>query len=145
MSISDNERHPWPCPVPDQDSEGYWGATARGELLLQRCEDCANVQHYPRLFCTRCHGPRLTWTPASGRGVIYSRTVVRRAPTQALRAEAPYVIAIVELEEGPRVFANVVDSPVDDVVIGKTVTVGFRDQGGVSVPVFRLSSETLPT
>jgi uncharacterized OB-fold protein len=66
--------------------------------------------------------------------------VVRRAPTQALRSEAPYVIAIVELAEGPRIMANVVDAPVDDITIGSAVVVGFRDQDGTMVPVFRLAA-----
>jgi len=139
MSSAGPQPQPWPTPTPDQDSQAYWAGTARGELLLQSCEECGNVQHYPRLFCTRCHGQRLAWTAASGRGVVYTRTIVRRAPTQALRAEAPYVIAIVELAEGPRVLANVVDAPVDDITIGSPVVAGFRDQDGASVPVFRLA------
>lgn len=139
MTTPDAHSQPWPTPVADQDSEAYWAGTARGELLLQRCEDCGNIQHYPRLFCTRCQGQRLTWIAASGRGAIYTRTVVRRAPTKALRPEAPYVIAIVELAEGPRMLANVVGAPVDDITIGKSVVVSFRDQDGTSVPVFRLA------
>jgi len=140
MMGSPEQTQPWPTPVPDQDSEPYWAGTRQEELLLQRCEDCGNVQHYPRLFCTQCRGQRLTWTAACGRGVIYTRTVVRRAPTQALRSEAPYVIAIVELAEGPRIMANVVDAPVDDITIGSAVVVGFRDQDGTMVPVFRLAA-----
>ncbi|GAA2591436.1 Zn-ribbon domain-containing OB-fold protein [Dactylosporangium fulvum] len=127
-----------PLPVPDQDSAGFWSAAAEHRLVVQHCDDCDADQLFPRLICTRCHGHALRLRPAAGTGTVYSCTVVRRAPSPAFAADVPYVVALVELAEGPRLMANIVDCVPDDVHIGMTVQVRFDDVAeGVSLPRFR--------
>jgi uncharacterized OB-fold protein len=101
---------PLPAPAPrvNPEAKPYWDATAEGRLLLQRCSACAFVVWYPRGFCPQCSSRELAWFEASGRGVVYSFTINRRGVGDYADA-APYAIAYVELEEGPRVMTNIVD------------------------------------
>jgi uncharacterized protein len=109
-----------------------------GELLIQRCETCGRAQFYPRAYCGGCHGRSLRWEAASGAGTVYSFTVVRRAPSAAFADRVPYVLAIVELAEGPRLMSTVVDIDPGEVEIGMPLTLGFEDRGGdAPLPVFR--------
>jgi uncharacterized protein len=119
-----------PAPVPDVTAETaeFWGGTARGELLLPRCERCGVVVWYPRAFCPACRSLDVTWFTASGRGTVYSFTVIRRGAPPYDRS-TPFVVAYVELEEGPRVLTNVVDCDPDDVEVGMRVEVVFHDTG----------------
>lgn len=94
-----------PVAPPDNVTQPWWDATRDGKLLVQRCRSCGHAQLYPRSSCTSCYGTDLTWQPASGRGVIYSHTMVHRAPHPAFTP--PYVVALIRLEEGPMVMANV--------------------------------------
>jgi uncharacterized protein len=124
-----------PIPAPTAESIEFWDATRRGELLVQRCQLCVNVQFYPRMFCTQCGEAELDWIQSSGRGEIVTFTVVRRAPSPAFETDVPYVIAIVELREGPRMMANI-DGPGEEVRIGSSVEVRFRHSGDMSIPYF---------
>jgi hypothetical protein len=125
-------------PVPTAETAEYWEGCRRHELLIQRCADCAAHQFYPRIMCATCSGRALRWVRASGRAVLKSYTVVRRAVSQAYAAEVPYVVALVELEEGPTLMSNVIDCPVDEMRIGMPVEVVFDDwPEGVSIPKFR--------
>jgi uncharacterized OB-fold protein len=109
-----------------------------GELLIQRCETCGRPQFYPRAYCGGCHGQSLRWEAASGAGTVYSFTVVRRAPSAEFADRVPYVLAVVELAEGPRLMSTVVDADPADVEIGMPVTLAFEDRGGEApLPVFR--------
>ncbi len=121
---------PLPTPVPEVTSEtaGFWSATAEGTLLLPRCDHCDSVIWYPREFCPACGSLEVTWIPASGRGTVYSFTIIRR-PVPPYEGAAPFVVAYVELEEGPRVLTNVVDCDVEEVEIGMPVEVVFHDTG----------------
>lgn len=111
-------------PAKDPVTTEYWDATARGELLIQRCPACGHRQHYPRAACTQC-GATPEWERASGRGTIHTFTVIRQNHSRPFRDLAPYVVAIVELEEGPRMMGNVTDCPIEDVRIGMPVEVWF--------------------
>src|ERR1700691_3479834 len=97
---------PTPTPVPDLETQDFWDATARGKLLLKQCPNCHAVIWYPRVHCTQCGNPETTWIEASGRGSVYSFTVVRRSRGRGFAEATPYVIALVELEEGPRLITN---------------------------------------
>jgi uncharacterized OB-fold protein len=99
---------PAPAPTVTLETEEFWAATARGELLLPRCDNCSTFIWYPRRFCPVCSGQDVSWVKASGRGSIYSFTIVRRGPGPYAEA-SPFVLAYVELEEGPRIMTNVVD------------------------------------
>ena len=111
-----------PKPVADQETRGYWEGAGRHELVLQRCRRCGTVQHRPRALCVSCLGGEIELFVASGRGSV----------------AVPYVLAYVELEEGPRLLTNVVGCPPDEVRIGMPVRAEFRaDADGLAVPVFR--------
>jgi uncharacterized OB-fold protein len=99
-----------PLPKPTTTSRPFWEAARRHELMLQRCEACNQFIYYPRPRCPHCFSDRLQWRRAGGRGKVYSYTVVRRASSR-LFADWPYVLAIVELEEGPRMTTNIVGPP----------------------------------
>ncbi len=102
----------------------FWEATAQRRLVLPRCDDCGLVIWYPRAVCPACHSTELTWTELSGRGTVHSVTVQRR--TGGRWAEhAPYAIAYVELDEGPRMLANVDAEDPGSIRIDDVVTVVF--------------------
>jgi len=118
-------------------TEPFWSATAEGRLLLQRCDACRTIIWYPRGFCPDCGSRSTSWEPASGNGTVHSFTITRRGQGH-WRDAGPYVLAYVELDEGPRMMTNIVECPVDDVHIGQRVTVVFHDTGeGTSLPRFR--------
>jgi uncharacterized OB-fold protein len=96
-------------------------------LVVQECAACSRLRFGPSELCPVCHSPEAVWTPVSGRGTVYTFSVVHRAPTPAYQADAPYAIAYVELEEGPRVPARLVDVAPDEVAIGMPVMVVFDD------------------
>jgi uncharacterized OB-fold protein len=126
---------PAPLPVPAPKTEAvpelaeFWAAAARGRLLLRRCDDCGDPIWYPRTFCPGCGSLRTSWSDASGRGRIYSFTVVHRSAVPGYRDATPYVVAYVELAEGPRILTNIVDCDPGAVRIGMEVGVVFHDTG----------------
>ena len=129
-----------PLPVPTAETEHYWQAALEGRLEIQHCRACARHQFYPRRFCTECLSTEsLEWTPSSGRGLIYSFTVCHVAAHPAFESLLPYAVAMVELEEGVRLLAGIVDSPLDGLVIGARVAVCFeRINEAIALPMFRL-------
>jgi uncharacterized protein len=114
-----------PLPKPTAASRPYWDAAKRHELMLQRCGACNAFIYYPRDRCPQCLSDQLKWQPVSGRGKVYSYTVVRRASTRSF-ADKPYVLAIVELDEGVRMTTNV-EAPPEAIKIGMPVAVWFDD------------------
>jgi len=125
-----------PLPRPTELSRPHWEGCRAGALLVQRCRDCGAYVFIPQPVCTACFGPRLDWVRSSGRGTVYSFTRVYRPPRPAF--EVPYVVAIVELEEGWYMLSNIVDCDVDDVAVGMPVEVSFRPMSEeISLPMFR--------
>jgi uncharacterized protein len=115
------------------ETQEFWDATAQGELLLRKCDDCSSVIWYPRAFCPECSSQNTSWITSSGRGTIYSFSITRKG-AGAWAEKGPYVIAYIELEEGPRVLSNIVGCSVDSVSIGMGVSVVFDDTGeGMSI------------
>ena len=110
-----------PLPAPSEVSRPFWDGLTAGELRLQKCEECRRHIFYPRSFCPHCLSQRLGWVKASGRGTLYSYTVVRRAMNPAFQTDVPYVFAIVQLQEGPRVTTNVVNCAPEDVQVDMPV------------------------
>jgi uncharacterized OB-fold protein len=110
--------------TPSGADETFWAATAEGRLLLPRCESCATIVWYPRPFCPRCGGRGITWFAASGEATVYTYTVVRKARGE-YRELTPYVVAYVELAEGPRILTNIVGCDPAEVRIGQRVTLVF--------------------
>ena len=109
----------------------FWDATAEGRLLLPKCQDCAGLIWFPRPFCPQCGSLNIDWVQASGKGTIYSFTVNRRGAGDLVEYKdpVPYVLAYVELEEGPRIMTNIVGCDPDSVRIGQAVEVVFHDTG----------------
>lgn len=124
-------------PPVDAMTEPWWDATREHRLLLQRCESCGGLQHYPRYVCVRCGSVELGWHESTGAGVVDSYTVVHRAPRADV--EAPYLVARVRLDDGPLLLTNLVEVPASDdaVAIGERVVVRWRDlSDGRALPVF---------
>jgi uncharacterized protein len=121
---------PLPVPAPERspETDPFWSATAEGRLVLPNCDDCAAAIWYPRTLCPICGSTSVTWVEASGQGTIYSYTVMHRGPGR-FRDVVPYVVAYVELAEGPRVLTNIVNCDPDRVHIGQSVSVAFFDTG----------------
>ena len=139
MTISEREL-PAPAPYVQPEVKVFWDATATGHLLLPRCTACDDVIWYPRPYCPTCGSLDIEWIEASGRGTVYSFTVNRRgqADLPAYREAGLYVLAYVELEEGPRVMTNIVECDPETVRIGQQVEVVFHDTGaGTALPRFR--------
>jgi uncharacterized OB-fold protein len=111
------------------DTEPFFDAAREGRLLLKLCADCNQVHYYPRAVCPFCASPRTEWIDAAGRGVIYSYSVMRRA-------DKPYAIAYVTLDEGVTVLTNLVDCDFDRLRIGDPVRAVFKAQGELVVPMF---------
>jgi hypothetical protein len=126
-------------PQPTPLSAPYWQAAREGRLVVQRCESCGQQQFYPRSLCTRCSGDRLAWNECAGRGRVKSFTVIRRAVSAAYEPEVPYVVALIELAEGPTLMSNVVGCAPEAVRIGAPVRVRFDAWSAeVTLPVFTL-------
>jgi uncharacterized protein len=126
-----------PLPVIDEVNGAYWSAAAEGRLLIQECPHCHHRQFYPRALCTRCGGEP-EWLECSGRGTVHTFTVVRQMGMRPFRDELPYVVAMIELEEGPRMMGNVTGCDPDAVRIGLPVEAYFvRAAEDVGVVMWR--------
>jgi uncharacterized OB-fold protein len=110
---------------PDTElSRPFWEGCRENELRLQHCSDCDRFQFYPRIVCSHCGGSALSWRAVSGRGCVASFTIVRRSISRAY--EAPYVVALIDLAEGPRMMSGVVGCEPENVAVGDTVEVQFE-------------------
>ena len=130
--------NPLPAPAPriNPESKQFWEATAEGRLLLRQCKDCETIIYYPRALCPECSSFNTDWIEASGNGEIYSFTVNHRGDGP-YKDSAPFVIAYVELDEGPRMMTNIVDTDPSSVEVGQRVRVVFHDTGeGSALPRF---------
>lgn len=135
MSTSPNPSRP--LPAPDNVSTPYWEAATRGELLFQECPECGNRQLYPREMCTLC-AAKPEWRTATGRGTVYTYTIIRQNWAEPFRSMLPYVVAMVELEEGPRLMANVTGVDPEEVTVGMPVEAWFETvEEGAAIPMFR--------
>ncbi|MEV0701638.1 Zn-ribbon domain-containing OB-fold protein [Saccharopolyspora sp. NPDC050389] len=123
--------------IPDAETRPFWDGIAAGELRIQRCADCEAAVFYPRSVCPGCFGDRLDWFTASGRGTVYSCTVAHRAFGE-FAGQAPFTVALVDLDEGPRMLTRIVDG--DQTRIGDRVELVITRLGEDSpeVPCFRV-------
>lgn len=110
----------------------FWSALAEGQFLVKACRACGRVHWYPRAFCPFCDSPDTAWQPASGRGTVYSYSIMRRV-------QPMYAIAYVTLEEGPTMMTNIVDSDLEAIRIGSPVTIAITQAGEDILPTFRLA------
>lgn len=123
-----------PLPKPNADTQPFWDATAEGRLIYQFCPACEKAQFYPRSTCLACQGGSLEWRESRGLGTIATFTEVLRAPTAAFRDMAPYVIALVDLDEGFRMMVNIVDGERAAIAIGARTRTVFREVDGFTLP-----------
>lgn len=124
--MADEKQNPeYSAPAIDWESRAYWEGAGRGELVLQRCRACGVVQHRPRGLCATCLSDDIEHFVASGRGSVYTYSVVRQNQMPAFAKAVPYVVSYVQLEEGPQLLTNIVGCDPDDVSIGMAVEVDF--------------------
>src|SRR5689334_20949329 len=104
-----------PMFTPTAVTAPFWKAAAAGSLVVQNCQACGHSQFPPRAVCLRCRGDQLGWREASPFGTIFSFSIAHRAPTPAFKHELPYVVALVELDDGPLMMMNIRDAALDKV------------------------------
>ena len=127
-----------PIPEPDEASQPFFDATLRGELLLQRCGTCGRWTWPVKVRCIDCFADDLHWEAASGRGTLYSFTLVHQLVHPGFKGETPYNLAQVDLDEGVRIFTAIVGVPNDELAVGMRVEVVFiAASDRVAVPMFR--------
>lgn len=127
---------PAPAPIVNPENKPFWDATLEGRLVLPKCQSCGSINWYPRVFCPECGKFGVDWIDAAGTGTIYTFAITRRGMGAYGKAGA-YVLAYVELDEGPRIMTNIVDCDVDSINIGDKVRVVFHGTGaGAALPRF---------
>lgn len=125
-------------PTPDAETQPYWDAARERRLLVKRCRACGRAHFYPRPFCPHCWSDEVDWEEASGRATLYTYSIVRRNDLPPFGERVPYVAAIVDLEEGPRMMTNVEGCDEADLSVGMPLVVDFREETDeFSIPVFR--------
>jgi uncharacterized OB-fold protein len=130
-----------PLPQPTQLTEPYWMAACEGRLVVQCCEACGYRQFFPRPFCLTCESGQIDWQTVSGYGTVYTFTINYRAPNPFMKERLPYAVAVVDLDEGVRMMANIVNSDLAAIVIGKRVKVVFETVSDeIKLPQFELTS-----
>jgi uncharacterized OB-fold protein len=129
-----------PLPTPDPVTKPFWDSLKAQAIQLQRCSACQTFIFYPRSHCPGCLSDDLTWTPVSGRGVVHAFTIPHRHPNRVFTADGPYVVALIELDEGARMLTNLieVEATAEAVKVGMPVEIVYdavTDE--VTLPKFR--------
>jgi uncharacterized OB-fold protein len=126
-----------PLPAPSIETQRFWDAVQERRLVMPACDRCGKVTFPPTVACPACSGAAFTWKEMSGRGKVFSFVVYHRVYHPAFADKVPYVVAVVELEEGPRIISNVVGMPVEDVQCEMPVTVVYEEvRDGYLIPKF---------
>jgi uncharacterized OB-fold protein len=125
-------------PVPDFETKPFWDACKDGRFLLRHCNACERDHFYPRPFCPKCWSEDVEWKQASGRATLYTYSVVHVNDLPPFPERVPYVAAVVELVEGPRVMTNIEGCPFEQLRVDMPVRVSFRAiSDDITIPVFR--------
>jgi len=109
-------QRPLPTPM-TPEAKPYWDGLRMGKLMLPKCNDCGAAFFYPRILCPHCHSRNVGWIQASGKGKLYSFEIAYRTFNPAFKVEAPFILAMVELEEGPRMMSNLINIKPDPAVV----------------------------
>lgn len=129
-----------PLPIVDAESAPFWAALREHRYSAQRCHACGTTYLYPRVLCPECHSPDVGWVALGGGGEIYSFTVSRRPAAPAFASLVPLVVALITLDEGPRVMSNIVPADPEGIRIGARVELEYLDvTEEITLPVFRLA------
>ncbi len=127
-----------PLPIPSAESQPYWEALRERRLMMPRCDDCERSWFPPALLCPDGNGATWTWTQTSGRGRIFSYVVYHRVYHPAFAQEVPYAVAVIELDEGPRMISNVIGIAPDKLACDMRVEVVFEPVSDtITLPKFR--------
>jgi uncharacterized OB-fold protein len=122
-------------PLRGKDNGWWWEAVDRGEILIQKCSGCGALRHPPRPMCPECQSTEWETAPCAGQGSVHSYVVMRHPPMPGY--DFPVAIGLIDLAEGTRIVANIVDCPFEEIRIGMPVEASIEEQGGVKLPVFR--------
>ena len=130
-----------PLPIIDEDNAPYWEYCKKHELNMQKCEGCGHIRFPVSILCPKCHSMDAVWTKLSGRGKVFSYIVFRVPYLESYKDDIPYTVAIIQLEEGPRMESNIIVPDVEDIRIDMPVKVFFDDvTDEVSLPKFKPAS-----
>lgn len=124
-------------PAPDHETQPWWDAAAEGRLVYKHCTACGHSFLYPRAFCPECWSEDVEWAESAGRGTVYTYSVVRQNDLPPFNERVPFVIAMVDLDEGPRLMTNIEGCEPEDVKIGMPVQVDYVDESDYVKPVFK--------
>ena len=135
------QKYQKPLPRPQGESDVYWQKAKKHELWLRRCDECGKAYFYPRDISPCCFSKRTSWMKASRRATLHTYAIANRAPSPEFAADVPYVPAIVDLEEGPRMATNIVgigEPAPENLRIGMPLVVTFEDVSDtIALPKFR--------
>lgn len=123
--MAENARPRTDLPTIEAESQAYWDAAAEGRLLIASCASCGRVHHYPRPVCPFCLSTEVSPIETSGRGRLYTYSTVFMNDLPPFKEQLPYIAAMVDLEEGPRVATIMVDCEPTDLVLGMAVEAVF--------------------
>jgi uncharacterized OB-fold protein len=127
-----------PLPVVQPWSKPFWDAARRHKLMIQTCNDCGLKIFYPRKYCPDCWSSNLGWSEASGRGKVFSYSITMAGVEERFEEDLPFVLALVDLQEGIRMMTNIVECKPGEVIIGMDVEVAFKDvTDEFTLPMFR--------
>ena len=130
-----------PLPLINEETRPYWEYCRKHELRMQKCNDCGHIRFPISILCPECHSMDSRWVNLSGKGTIYTYTTYRVAYHPAFKDDIPYVLAVIQLTEGPRMESNIIGCRPEDVKIDMPVEVSFEDvTGEVSLPKFKPAS-----
>ena len=128
-------------PTPDLETQPFWDGCREGVFLLRHCNACGEDHFYPRPFCPKCWSDDVSWKQASGRATLYTYSIVHQNDLPPFNERVPYVAAVVELDEGPRVMTNIEGTPFDELRVGMAVTVDFRPlDDEITIAIFRAAA-----
>ncbi|MDT7549241.1 MAG: uncharacterized protein QOE84_1635 [Actinomycetota bacterium] len=130
-------------PTVEPETQPFWDAAREGRLLIRRCAACGTAHSYPRPFCPVCWSEDVPWEQASGRATLYTFSTVFLNDLPPFSERLPYVAAVVDLEEGPRMMTGIVDAEPADLVLGMRLEVTFRPlDDDLAAPYFRPAATT---
>ncbi|MBU0991020.1 MAG: Zn-ribbon domain-containing OB-fold protein [Proteobacteria bacterium] len=133
-----NQTYQKPIPEMQPWSKEYWKGTKQHKLLIQTCNECGAKIFYPRKFCPECWSKDLGWIEAKGTARVYSFTITRDMVEPKFMPDLPYVLAMVDLDEGIRMMTRIVECDHDKIRIGMDVEVVFEDiSDDCALPMFR--------
>jgi hypothetical protein len=129
-----------PQPTPTSISQRFWEAAREKVLVVQHCSNCDHHIFYPRNLCPYCWSDSLNWVTASGAAGLAAFTVIHKPGHPAFVEDTPYVVALVDLAEGPRMLTNV-HAPSEQIRVGMALRLDWEDRGDFILPIFRMTNE----